>query len=164
MATGWSHSILYTLDFYSNLDRQSYVMLIALGLTPLLSFAQGIVVTSCRKPANVPYPNAYATPQQMKASPAAYRSNCAQRAHANLLENMPQAMLCMLVTGLFHPRAATWVGSGWLAFRVLYALGYVFGSGSDEHGKGKGRLIGGGFWGAQFALIGLSIYVAVGLL
>jgi glutathione S-transferase len=137
---------------------------IALGLTPILSFVQGQVVTSCRKPAQVAYPNAYATPQQMKASPAAYRFNCAQRAHANLLENMPQAMLCMLFSGLFHPRAATWLGGAWLAFRFLYMLGYVFGSGSDEQGKGKGRMIGGGFWIAQFALIGLSTYVAVGLL
>ncbi|KEF59970.1 glutathione S-transferase [Exophiala aquamarina CBS 119918] len=144
-------------------DGYGYVALIALGLTPILSFVQGIVVTSFRKAAGVPYPNAYATPQQMKATPAAYHFNCAQRAHANLLENMPQTILSMLFSGLVHPRAATWLGGFWLACRVLYALGYVKGSGDDEKGKGKGRMIGGGFWLAQFALIGLSIYVAVGL-
>jgi len=125
---------------------------------------QGTVVTTLRRPAGVAYPNAYATPQQMKATPAAYRFNCAQRAHVNLLENMAQAILCMLFSGLVHPRAATGLGGFWLACRVLYALGYVVGSGADEKGKGKGRMIGGGFWLAQFALIGLSVYVAMGLL
>lgn len=142
----------------------SYVVLIALGLAPILSFAQGMVVSTHRKAAGVAYPNAYATPQQMKASPEAYRFNCAQRAHANLLENLPQAMLCMLFTGLFHPRAATWLGGIWVGGRVLYAGGYILGSGNDEQGKGKGRTIGGGFWLAHFALIGLSIYTAMDLL
>lgn len=139
-------------------------MLIALGLAPLLSFTQGSLVTAHRKPAGVAYPNAYATPQQMKASPAAYRFNCAQRAHANLLENMPQSMLCMLFCGLFHPRATTWLGGIWLVGRILYAYGYIYGSGQDEQGKGKGRMIGGAFWIGQLALIGLSVYVGLGLL
>lgn len=44
----------------------SAVIAIALGGIPLLSFAQGGVVTSLRKPAKIPYPQYYATAEQCK--------------------------------------------------------------------------------------------------
>jgi glutathione S-transferase len=86
---------------------------------------QGNIVTFARKSAGVPYPNAYATPQQAKENQDAYKFNCAQRAHANLLENMPQTIAYMLFAGLEYPTATAALGFGWLLSRSLYAYGYV---------------------------------------
>ncbi|KAJ9498817.1 hypothetical protein H2202_005493 [Exophiala xenobiotica] len=130
-------------------ENYGYVVLVALGLTPILAFAQGNVVTGLRKAAGVPYPNPYATPQQAKEKPAAYKFNCAQRAHANLLENMPQTMMYMLFAGLEYPSATAALGAGWLLFRALYAYGYV--QGQKENGGSRmygapGWLMQGGLW------------------
>jgi glutathione S-transferase len=78
----------------------SYVLFVALGLVPLLSFAQGTVAGQLRKAAKTPYPNHYASAQQAKESRDAYKYNCAQRAHGNLMEHMPQTIAYMLVAGL----------------------------------------------------------------
>jgi glutathione S-transferase len=125
-------------------------VLVALGLTPILAFAQGNVVSVHRKAAGVPYPNSYATPQQAKEKPAAYKFNCAQRAHANLLENMPQTMMYMLFAGLEYPTATAGLGLGWLLSRALYAYGYIQGQrengGSRLYGSAPGWLIQGGLW------------------
>lgn len=134
-------------------------MIVALGLIPGLAFMQGNIVTMLRKPAGVPYPNAYATPQQVKESPAAYKFNCAQRSHGNLLENMAQTMLFILFAGLEYPKTATWLGTGWVVARALYTFGYITSS-----KNGSGRLIGSWFWLMQLSLLGLSCYSALNLL
>ncbi|EXJ89535.1 glutathione S-transferase [Capronia epimyces CBS 606.96] len=140
-------------------EDHSYVVLIALGLAPLLSWVQGTVVTTLRKPAGVAYPNAYATAQQVKESRDAYKFNCAQRAHANLLENMPQTMLFMLFAGLEYPRAAAALGAAWLLCRIIYAYGYI-----ASEKNGKGRMYGGGFWLMQACLWALSATTALRML
>jgi glutathione S-transferase len=91
----------------------------------------------------------------MKANPAAYRFNCAQRAHANFLENAPQTMMSMLVAGIMYPNATTWLGLGWLVSRAAYLYGYVYGN--KEYGLnrqwGEGYVFAqGGIWG----LVGLT--------
>lgn len=80
--------------------------------------------------------------------------NCAQRAHANYLENMPQTMLFTLFAGLKYPHLATAIGASWLFFRSLYLYGYVY-SGKPQ---GKGRLLGGFFWFSQGAMWALSVF------
>lgn len=129
----------------------SYVLGISLVATPLLAMAHGLVTTSKRKAANCPYPNGYASAEEMKSNPAAYRFNCAQRAHAQFMENAPQTMMFMLVAGIMYPNATTALGVAWLACRVLYMYGYVF---SDKE-KGNGRYLGGWFWFPQGGLWGL---------
>ncbi len=141
-------------------DGYGYTVLIALGIIPVLSIGQGSIVTSLRKPANVPYPNAYATPEQVKNSKEAYKFNCAQRAHSNLLENMPMAIATLLFAGLFYPQATPALGLLWVASRVLYAYGYI----TSSLPNGRGRQYGGGFWLAQVALIGLSVSAALKML
>lgn len=59
-------------------DGYGYTALLALAGIPLLAQVQGVVVTTLRKGV-VPYPNAYATPEQCKTNKAAYKFNCAQR-------------------------------------------------------------------------------------
>ncbi|EHY58196.1 hypothetical protein HRR83_004943 [Exophiala dermatitidis] len=140
-------------------DGYGYVALLSLGVAPLLSFVQGSAVTQLRKKANVPYPNAYATPQQAKESRDAYKFNCAQRAHYNLLENLPQTMLYMLFAGLEYPKATAALGAGWLLCRAIYAYGYI-----TSEKDGKGRMYGGGFWLLQGALWALSGATALKLL
>lgn len=121
----------------------------------MLSFVQGNLVSGRRKSAGVPYPNAYATPEQCKESKAAYKLNCAQRAHSNLLENMSQTMMTMMVAGLSYPRVTAALGAGWVVSRILYAYGYIT---SDDP---KGRGIGGGFWIMQGGIWGLSAWTAL---
>ncbi|KAI1929105.1 hypothetical protein LOZ58_001282 [Ophidiomyces ophidiicola] len=130
------------------------VAAVALGAIPFLAFAHGFITTGCRKRAGVQYPHAYATPEQCAKNPDAHKFNCAQRAHANYLENMPQTMISILVAGLTHPRLATVLGSTWVALRALYLAGYVY-SGQK---KGNGRLLGAPFWLVQGALWGLSVF------
>lgn len=82
--------------------------------------------------------------------------NCAQRAHANFLENAPQTMLTTLVAGLKYPQAAAGVATGWIVFRSLFLYGYVY-SGKPQ---GKGRFLGGLFWVFQGALWAMTLAVA----
>jgi glutathione S-transferase len=125
-----------------------------------MSFTQGLVSGSLRKPAKVSYPNPYASAQQAKESQDAHKFNCAQRAHANLLENMSQTMAFMLFAGLQYPTASAALGVGWVISRIIYAAGYVYGSGSN----GKGRLWGSTFWLMQGGLWGLSCASALKML
>ncbi|KAJ5218415.1 uncharacterized protein N7498_000514 [Penicillium cinerascens] len=130
------------------------VIAVALGTIPVLSFVHGSITTSLRKVAKVPYPHSYATVEQCKESAKAEQFNCAQRAHANFLENAPQTMLFTLVAGLKYPELATGIGALWVVFRSLFMYGYVY-SGKPQ---GKGRMLGGFFWLAQGALWGLTVF------
>jgi glutathione S-transferase len=90
----------------------------------------------------------------MSFQASAEQFNCAQRAHANFLENAPQTMLFTLIAGVKYPEYATAIGAVWLVLRSLYLYGYVY-SGKPQ---GKGRMMGGMFWLAQGALWGLSVF------
>ena len=78
----------------------------------------------------------------MEKSKDAYKFNCAQRAHVQLLENMPQTMLSMIVGGLTYPRLVAAMGLGWTISRILFAYGYI----TSDKPAGKGRYLGGFFW------------------
>ncbi|EAW06336.1 MAPEG family protein [Aspergillus clavatus NRRL 1] len=135
-------------------DNYGSVVAVALGAIPLLGFVHGAVTTAFRKEANVPYPHSYATIEQCKSNAKAEQFNCAQRAHANFLENAPQTMLFTLFAGLKYPHLATAIGVSWLIFRSLFLYGYVY-SGKPQ---GKGRMLGGFFWFSQAALWGLTLF------
>ncbi|KAG0161597.1 Membrane-associated, eicosanoid/glutathione metabolism (MAPEG) protein [Penicillium digitatum] len=130
------------------------VIAVALGAIPVLGFIHGNVTGSLRKAAKVPYPHSYASMELCKENAKAEQFNCAQRAHANFLENASQTMLFTLVAGLKYPEWAAGLGALWVFFRVLFLYGYVY-SGKPQ---GKGRFMGGFFWLVQGALWGLSIY------
>lgn len=135
-------------------------MLVSLGATPFLATTLAFLAGSMRKAAHVSYPNFYPTPQAVKESKDAYKYTCAQRSHANYMENMPQAMVSMLVAGLTYPRATAILGVGWLVSRMLYAYGYIYG----KKDKGMSRSLGSGFWVCQGAIWGMCISSAVTLL
>jgi glutathione S-transferase len=129
----------------------SYVLAVSLVATPLLAFVHGTITGAKRRAAKIPYPNAYATPQEAKANPAAHTFNCAQRAHAQFMENAPQTMMYMLVAGLEYPNATAGLGVGWLVCRVLYLYGYVY----QDKKAGSGRYLGVAYHIAQAGLWGL---------
>ncbi|OJJ01449.1 hypothetical protein ASPVEDRAFT_634305 [Aspergillus versicolor CBS 583.65] len=131
-----------------------YSIAVALGAIPVLGFLHGVVVGSFRKAAGVPYPHTYATVEQCKSNPKAYKFNCAQRAHANFLENAPQTMLSILVAGVKYPELAAGLGAAWAVFRVLFLHGYVY----TDKAQGAGRYNGGLFWFMQAGLWGLSVF------
>ncbi|KAH7032864.1 uncharacterized protein B0I36DRAFT_320186 [Microdochium trichocladiopsis] len=115
-----------------------------------------ILTSGARKRSKIPYPNAYATPEQAAKDPAAYQFNCAQRAHANYTENVTPFLASLLISGLTYPTYAAGLGITWTTGRILYALGYTSSAGP------KGRVIGSTVGSlAAIALFGLSIASAI---
>jgi glutathione S-transferase len=64
--------------------------------------------------------------------------NIVQRCHANYLENLPIFLVGLLFGGLKYPVLSSTLGAAWLAFRVLYTIGYA----SPQLVMGKGRTVG----------------------
>ncbi|KAF6225050.1 hypothetical protein HO133_010245 [Letharia lupina] len=95
-------------------------------------------VSSYRRAAKVPYPNAYASAAECKESKEKYLFNCAQRSHGNYLEHQPQMLVGLLIGGLKYPVVSAAIGTAWCASRVAYTIGYCRKDKSD----GSGRQIG----------------------
>lgn len=133
-----------------------YVLAAATG-TFFLSTWHAIRVSPFRKAAGVPYPNAYASPEQLAAADSAekkqalYLFNCAQRAHYNFMENYITFLPAMLLSGLKYPVSSAVVGAIWSVCRLAYARGYT----RSDQTNGKGRLVGSGFWFCQLAVYSL---------
>jgi glutathione S-transferase len=106
----------------------------------------------------VPYPNAYATANEAAASEAKYLFNCAQRGHANFLENQTSFLISLFVAGLRYPVPAAALGLLWSASRVAYAVGYT--SGGSKKGAG-GRQLGSFGYISVLGLLGMSVWTAV---
>lgn len=69
---------------------------------------------------------------------ALYLFNCAQRAHANYVENHPSTAIAMLIAGLQHPRTSALLGLIWMFGRIMFALGYT----RKDKDNASGRVIG----------------------
>jgi glutathione S-transferase len=123
----------------------------ALVLSTVHSFSIGLYF---RPRAHILLPQLYATAEQVAADPNAYVYNCAQRAHANYVENLFPAVGAMLLGGLRNPQTATWWGLGWMGMRLAYLWNYTRSSGvTVVHGRppmGMGTAM--GVWVCQFAL------------
>lgn len=134
-----------------------YVVLAAAS-TFLMNSIHGFNTGKYRKACkDMDYPIAYATPEQHAASRAHLLFSCAQRAHANYIENQPSALAAMLIAGLQYPRTAAALGAFWTVNRYIYMKGYVSDKGP------KGRLRGGAFILAQLGLIGLCVVEGLGM-
>ena len=116
-----------------------------------------------RKRAGIRYPKAYADSGDMAAAEnpekkhEMYLLNCAQRSHANYLENQPSVAIAMLITGIQYPRTTTMLGVGWVLSRIAYGVGYTRRDKTD----GSGRAIGLGFFIFQLGLFGLSTWASI---
>ena len=124
-------------------------------------------MTSLRKAAKTPYPTPYAvtsadtdTDSKDPLEVSKFIFNCAQRAHANYMENHPSTVLSILIAGIRYPVASSIIGGIWMICRVLYAVGYT----RRDKKAGKGRAIGAGMWPAQFGLYGMAGWVGISML
>jgi glutathione S-transferase len=116
------------------------------------------VASQKRKASGVKYPTAYATEEQAAKNPAARTFNCAQRAHANYIENLTSFLVALAVAGLRFPRPAVTLGAVWLVGRVAYLAGYISSAGPS------GRRF--GFYPsalADFLLKGFALVTAWGM-
>ncbi|KAI0089309.1 hypothetical protein BDY19DRAFT_137048 [Irpex rosettiformis] len=104
----------------------SYVVA-AVVSTFWLTFFQTGNVEITRKRAKIEYPQAYAEKSEAAASKDAMIFNCAQRAHQNTLEVLPQIYVSTLLVGLKYPILAASLCGFWTFSRVFYTLGYSSG-------------------------------------
>ncbi|GJJ07164.1 hypothetical protein Clacol_001364 [Clathrus columnatus] len=118
------------------------VLLAAVGTGWVTQF-QTIVVSRKRKAAKIDYPQMYAEKAEAETSlvrpstrlplgiadffKIAKQFNCAQRAHQNTLETLPQTLFYLLFSGLHYPRWTAALGGLWVVGRVLYTTGYATG-------------------------------------
>ncbi|KAH8758162.1 hypothetical protein BGZ57DRAFT_637676 [Hyaloscypha finlandica] len=132
-------------------------VLLAATSTFFLNSYHSINTGNYRKKAKCPYPAAYAPADRTDED--AHRFNCAQRAHANHIENQPSAVAALLLAGLRFPIASALMGAGWTVSRYMYMVGY-----SKGGEGGKGRYKGIYFWFFQAGLAALASYNGVALL
>jgi len=138
-------------------NEYGYVLLAATS-TFILNLLHIANTGKFRKAAKIPYPIAYASAEQQKASTEAYLFNCAQRAHANFTENHLSNLAPLLITGLRWPIPAAVLGFTWTLGRYVYMKGYC----SLEAGEGgKGRYRGGFQYVGTVGLLGMLITMGV---
>ncbi|KAG8865402.1 hypothetical protein FRB96_000292 [Tulasnella sp. 330] len=122
-------------------DDYAYVLLTASSYA-FLNVYQSRNVSIQRRAAGIKYPQVYADKAQEDANPAAFKFNCAQRAHYNTLESANGVLFGTLVTGLRYPMLATGMGVLYFIGRIIYTRGYTA-QGPDGRNK-SGGILGGG--------------------
>ncbi|KIY70690.1 hypothetical protein CYLTODRAFT_451458 [Cylindrobasidium torrendii FP15055 ss-10] len=118
-------------------DGIEYVGL-ALISTQLVLLFQEITVGHWRKISKIKYPQLYAEKAEMEANPDAVTFNCAQRAHANTLENVPIILVGTLVTAMKYPIFAAVTCGLWSFSKFRYTRGYL--KGADKRNSRGGIL------------------------
>ncbi|KAF8524708.1 membrane-associated proteins in eicosanoid and glutathione metabolism [Hysterangium stoloniferum] len=141
-----------SLDFTID-DKYAWVLLAGVSVG-WLTLWQGINVSRYRKAAKIVYPQLYAEKSEAAASTDAYKFNCAQRAHQNTLETVPQALFLLAVAGLKQPIAAASLCGLWVVARVLYTLEYSAGGPAKRY---RGAVLG---HVGHLGLLGLATYTA----
>jgi glutathione S-transferase len=132
----------------------SYVLAVA-STSFFVNLYHSTLTSLARRDSGLKYPIPYATEEQAAKSPAAFKFNCAQRAHGNFVENFAPFLGALLISGLRFPTAGAAVGAAWVVGRALYARGYV------AHGP-PGRMMGFGiFLLSDLALKFMSVWTGV---
>jgi len=126
--------------------------------TIFVLLGQSVVVGNTRKAAGIQYPQLYAEKAEAEKSPAAFKFNCAQRAHQNSLENISMIHVLTLLTSIKYPKFAAAACLAWSIGRGLYTRGYL--AGPAKRNSSGGIL--GTF--ATMALLSSSIYTVGQLL
>ncbi|PMD40759.1 membrane-associated proteins in eicosanoid and glutathione metabolism [Hyaloscypha variabilis F] len=129
-------------------------VILAAASTFFLNSYHSINTGNYRKIAKCPYPAAYAPAERTDED--AHRFNCAQRAHANFIENQPSAVAALLLAGLQFPISSALMGAGWTVSRYMYMVGY-----SQGGEGGKGGIY---FWVFQAGLAALATYNGVAMI
>jgi glutathione S-transferase len=125
-----------------------YVILAA-SATAFLNIFQIVNIAKLRKKHGINYP--------AMTSDKHDDFNCAQRVHANTLENIPFFLSTLMMAGIRSPLLAAGFGGLWIFGRFLYSVGYY------SHPKKRMP----GFIISQFCaglpLLLLSFYTGTGL-
>ncbi|MCJ1368873.1 hypothetical protein MMC20_000080 [Loxospora ochrophaea] len=123
-------------------SEYGYVLLSATAST-FVGLWTGLRIGAFRKAAGVPYPNPYAAPADADASEEKYLFNCAQRAHANFVENHSTFLVVLLIAGIKYPVVSAGMGAVWGVGRVAYAVGYTMKGKKNGSGRRNGILTSG---------------------
>jgi glutathione S-transferase len=103
------------------IDPNYGYVLLAAASTFILNTWHSLNTGNYRKAAKIPYPAAYAPPSRTDED--AHKFNCAQRAHANFIENQPTMLGALLLAGLKFPITSAILGVAWTVSRYLYMVG-----------------------------------------
>lgn len=136
------------------IDPNYGYVLLAASTSFIVAQIHGINTGKYRAAAKVGYPAAYAP--SSRTDKDAFLFNCAQRAHANYIENLPSFLGALLLAGIKFPITAAIMGLGWSVSRYMYMVGYCNGTEG-----GKGRYNGIAFYLFQAGLFGLTIWNGV---
>ncbi|KAH8882815.1 membrane-associated proteins in eicosanoid and glutathione metabolism [Thozetella sp. PMI_491] len=136
-------------------ENYSYV-LAAVSSTFFVNLYHSSLTGKYRRLSGQKYPISFASNELAAKDPAAFKFNCAQRAHHNFTENLVPAIGSILITGLRAPLLAASLGGIWSVSRVLYAWGYC--SDAGPNGRYRGGITGGL---SYYLLILLSAYSSV---
>ncbi|KAL0491526.1 glutathione S-transferase [Acrasis kona] len=112
-------------------EQHGYVLAVAV-LSVIVNMWHGFNTSSYRKAAKIEYPTAYASEELANTDIKAKRFNCAQRAHANYLENWTNFLVLLLVSGISFPTFSAIAGVVFLFGRVIYTIGYSSGDPSQR--------------------------------
>ncbi|KAG6576502.1 Microsomal Glutathione S-transferase [Phytophthora cinnamomi] len=106
-----------------------------------------------RKQFNVPYPQMYAEKKDKNAN----EFNCVQRAHQNVLENLPLFYAMLATSSIYRPKVAAAAGFIRIAGFVMYVKGYSTGDPGKRRKGNFGHL-------GTLVMLGLSLEAALRLL
>ncbi|KNZ74146.1 Microsomal glutathione S-transferase 3 [Termitomyces sp. J132] len=110
--------------------------------TVFVLVGHSINVSKWRKRSGIKYPQLYAEKAEVEASRDALIFNCAQRAHANTLENLPMIYATTLITAVKYPIVAAAACGAWSLSRIFYTRGYLSGDPKKvSHIQHKNKLI-----------------------
>ncbi|KAG7400884.1 Microsomal glutathione S-transferase 3 [Phytophthora boehmeriae] len=129
-----------------------YIPLVVIG-AGLVSTWAGIKVGAARKKFNVPYPQMYADKKDKNAT----EFNCTQRAHQNVLENIPVFYAMLATASIYRPKLAAAAGAIRIAGFIMYVKGYSSGDPGKRRQGNFGHL-------GTLVLLGLSTEAAIRLL
>ncbi|GAB9472226.1 Microsomal Glutathione S-transferase [Globisporangium polare] len=127
------------------LPGHGYIPLLAVGTT-FVNFWAAMQVGKARKKYNILYPQMYAE----KSDKNAKDFNCVQRAHQNILEQLPVFFTLLFTSSAFRPGIAAIAGVVRIAGFIVYVRGYASG---DPKKRMQGNF---GYLGLLVSL-GLSI-------
>lgn len=137
------------------LPDQYGLVMVAASSTFILNMVHQFLTGGARKASGIKYPTTYATDELAAKDPKAYKFNCAQRAHANFIENQGSFLGGLLISGLRFPTTAAALGAVWVVGRLFYGIGYA------KNGP-SGRLMGAYPSSlADYALRGMAVYTSV---
>ncbi|ETI52774.1 hypothetical protein F441_04130 [Phytophthora nicotianae CJ01A1] len=129
-----------------------YIPLVVIGAGLVGTWA-GFKVGAARKKYNVSYPQMYAEKKDKNAN----EFNCVQRAHQNVLENLPLFYAMLATSSIYRPKVAAAAGVVRVVGFIVYVKGYSTGDPGKRRRGSFGHL-------GTLVMLGLSLEASLRLL